>query len=126
MCLLEEAYPRRTRADRTEVESPRADLTSIVSRLSTDHLRSTRARRAQYVGPWIPKPLVEEPSSHDALSESLPTAFLIMLQSPNASRPVEMQRVADNPRGSGARSSVRCRLWVAYFLAVNWSDVGTM
>src|SRR5207302_1766786 len=39
------------------IESPRADLSAMVTRLCIDHLRSARARRETYVGEWLPEPL---------------------------------------------------------------------
>lgn len=68
------------------VESVRAYLTTIVVRLCLDQMKSARARRETYVGPWLPEPLVthEEPlSAADArveLAESLSMAFLVVLE----------------------------------------------
>jgi RNA polymerase sigma-70 factor, ECF subfamily len=62
----------------------------VVTRLSIDRLRSARARREEYVGPWLPEPLVSERAEEvavlDELSESLSIAFLVVLESLN---PVE-------------------------------------
>jgi RNA polymerase sigma factor (sigma-70 family) len=48
----------RAREGGERIESPRAYLSTVVSRLSLDHLRSARVRRETYVGEWLPEPLV--------------------------------------------------------------------
>jgi len=84
--VLQEAFLRwhRARADGTVVESPKAWLSAVVTRLCLDHLRSARVQREQYVGPWLPEPLASgtEPDVADAavLGESLSTAFLLLLE----------------------------------------------
>ena len=68
-----------------EVRSPKAYLTTVVTRLCLDHLRSARVQREQYVGPWLPEPLVVEPvpdvAETAALDDSLSLAFLTLLES---------------------------------------------
>ncbi|NUS17667.1 MAG: RNA polymerase sigma factor SigJ [Streptomyces sp.] len=54
---VQEAYLRWTRTDRGEVREPRAFLVTVVSRLALDQLRSARATREAYVGPWLPEPV---------------------------------------------------------------------
>jgi len=54
---VQEAYLRWTRANRDEVREPRAYLVTVVSRLAIDQLRSARATREAYVGPWLPEPV---------------------------------------------------------------------
>ena len=57
----------------------------MVTRLCIDRLRSARVRRAQYVGPWLPEPLLGEQAKEIAgkaeLEDSLSMAFLVMLES---------------------------------------------
>ena len=48
----------RARAGGERIESPRGYLSTVVSRLSLDHLRSARVRRETYAGEWLPEPLV--------------------------------------------------------------------
>ncbi|MGI5178008.1 RNA polymerase sigma factor SigJ [Dactylosporangium sp. CA-152071] len=55
--VLQEAYLRWTRADRSEVAEPRRYLTRVVARLAVDALRARQARREDYVGTWLPEPL---------------------------------------------------------------------
>ena len=83
--VLQEAYLRWQRTD-DEVRSPRAYLSTIVTRLSIDQLRSARTRREEYVGAWLPEPLLTEEGIADAaetaiLGESLSMAFLVLLES---------------------------------------------
>jgi RNA polymerase sigma factor (sigma-70 family) len=65
-------------------------LTTVTTRLAIDELRSARARREQYVGEWLPEPLVadtaEDAHQHAELVESLSMAFLVLLETPS---PVE-------------------------------------
>ena len=58
--LVQEAYLRfhRAVAGGAEVDSPKAYLSAVTTRLAIDHLRSARVRREQYVGAWLPEPLV--------------------------------------------------------------------
>jgi RNA polymerase sigma-70 factor (ECF subfamily) len=83
---VQEAYLRwhQTVASGEVVQSPKAYLCTIVTRLCIDQLRAARTQREAYVGVWLPEPLVE-PSAPDlaemaALSESLSMAFLLLLE----------------------------------------------
>jgi RNA polymerase sigma-70 factor, ECF subfamily len=79
--LVQEAYLRWEEAKETDVRSPRAYLTTIVTRLAINQLRAARTKRETYVGPWLPEPLVTE-DTPDAveLAESLSMAFLLLLE----------------------------------------------
>lgn len=81
--IVQEAFLRWQKAD--DVREPAAFLTTVVTRLSIDHLKSARARRERYVGPWLPEPLVRDhaPDASEAaeLSDSLSMAFLLVLES---------------------------------------------
>ncbi|HEX2069769.1 MAG TPA: RNA polymerase sigma-70 factor [Actinomycetota bacterium] len=81
--LLQEAFLRWQSAE--DVREPAAFLTTVVTRLSIDHLKSARARRERYVGPWLPEPLLAEhmPDASEAaeISDSLSMAFLMVLES---------------------------------------------
>lgn len=81
--VVQEAFVRWQGASEGGVRSPRAYLSAVVTRLSIDQLRSVRVRREEYVGPWLPEPLPEEPDIADtaALNESLSMAFLVLLES---------------------------------------------
>lgn len=83
--LVQDCFVRWAQADRSEVQSPKAFLTTTVTRLALDYLQSARVRRESYIGPWIPEPLLAAPDHSDPeraleLSESISTAFLIVLE----------------------------------------------
>ncbi|MGH9026975.1 MAG: sigma factor [Acidimicrobiia bacterium] len=65
------------------IESPGAYLSTMVTRLCIDQLRSARVRRESYVGEWLPEPLVDDgrsdPADHAELADSLSLAFLVLL-----------------------------------------------
>jgi RNA polymerase sigma-70 factor (TIGR02957 family) len=67
-----------------EIASPRAFVATVVTRLSIDQLRSARARREQYVGEWMPEPLVtdprEDPAEQAEIADTLSFAFLVLLE----------------------------------------------
>jgi RNA polymerase sigma-70 factor (ECF subfamily) len=85
--LVQEAFLRfhRASSEGTEIESPKAYLAAVTTRLSIDHLRSARVRREQYVGPWLPEPLLTDAESdaavHAETADSLSLAFLVLLES---------------------------------------------
>ncbi len=55
--VVQETFVRWQQASGKEVRSPKAYLSSVVTRLCIDQLRSARAQREKYVGPWLPEPL---------------------------------------------------------------------
>ena len=57
--VVQDAWLRWDRTDRAVIRSPAAWLTTAVTRLAIDRLRSARVTRETYVGPWLPEPLVE-------------------------------------------------------------------
>jgi RNA polymerase sigma-70 factor, ECF subfamily len=85
--LVQEAFLRmhREQQEGTEIESPKAFLTTVITRLSIDHLRSARVRREEYVGEWLPEPLLVDPGPTPAdeaeMSDTLSLAFLVLLES---------------------------------------------
>jgi RNA polymerase sigma-70 factor (ECF subfamily) len=85
--LVQEAFLRlhREQEEGTEIESPKAFLTTVVTRLAIDHLRSARVRREEYVGEWLPEPLLVDPepgpAEHAEMSDTLSLAFLVLLES---------------------------------------------
>lgn len=79
--ILQEAFLRWQRANEEEIRDPKAYLSAIVARLGIDHLRSAQAQREEYIGPWLPEPLImEQPSDTAVLAESLSMAFLVLLE----------------------------------------------
>ena len=86
--IVQEAFLRihRAEAEGTKIESPKAYLSSVATRLSIDYLRSARVRREQYIGQWLPEPLLTDDSAPDAAAhaetaDSLSMAFLLLLES---------------------------------------------
>ncbi|MCU1397902.1 MAG: polymerase, sigma-24 subunit, subfamily [Acidimicrobiales bacterium] len=81
--VVQEAWVRWHRTDTALLDSPQAWLTTVVSRLGIDRLRARQRDQSTYVGPWLPEPLVavdDDPASAAELSDSLTTAFLVMLE----------------------------------------------
>jgi RNA polymerase sigma-70 factor (ECF subfamily) len=77
--LVQEAFLRLHQAG--EVESPKAWLTTVVTRLAIDHLRSARARRETYPGTWLPEPVLADPAPDAAVrAETLSYAVLALLE----------------------------------------------
>jgi RNA polymerase sigma-70 factor, ECF subfamily len=74
--VVQEALLRLHRT--ADVEHPKAFVATVVTRLSIDQLRSARARRETYVGPWLPEPIVTESRPDD---ESVSMALLVTLES---------------------------------------------
>src|SRR6185503_3227217 len=64
--------------------SPEAYLTTIVTRLCLDRLKSARMTREAYVGPWLPEPMLTDtepgPEQSAALAESVTLAFMLLLE----------------------------------------------
>jgi RNA polymerase sigma-70 factor (ECF subfamily) len=82
--IVQEAFLRWQQTSQEVVQSAKAYLSSVVTRLCIDHLRSARVRREQYVGPWLPEPILTEkvpdPASVVELADTLSTAFLVILE----------------------------------------------
>jgi len=81
--VVQDAYVRWTSADRAEVRSARAYLTTMVTRLCIDRLRSARSQREVYPGPWLPEPLPTsntDPAVGAELADTLSLAFLVLLE----------------------------------------------
>ncbi len=82
--MVQDAYLRWQRAGPEQVQEPKAFLTTVITRLCIDHLRSARVQRESYIGPWLPEPLLTAlgggPAEQVAERESLSMAFLVMLE----------------------------------------------
>jgi len=77
--LVQEAFVRLSQAE--AVADPPAWLTTVVTRLSIDHLRLARVQRETYVGPWVPEPVTEEDLGEDAaLAETVSVAMLVVME----------------------------------------------
>jgi RNA polymerase sigma-70 factor (ECF subfamily) len=82
--VLQDAFIRWQQASHDEIRSPKAFLVTIVSRLCINHLQTARVQREEYVGQWLPEPVVTDPASDPAVTlladESLSMAFLVLLE----------------------------------------------
>jgi RNA polymerase sigma-70 factor (ECF subfamily) len=83
--VLQDAWLRyRGAGQAAVVRSPRALATTIVTRLSLDRLKSARAKRETYIGPWLPEPVltseVDAPDAMTERAESVTLAFLVLLE----------------------------------------------
>jgi RNA polymerase sigma-70 factor, ECF subfamily len=78
--LVQEAFVRFHREEK--VDAPKAFLTTVVTRLAIDHLRSARVRREAYVGAWLPEPIVTVGGAAEEVEqdETLSLAFLSLLE----------------------------------------------
>ena len=66
--MVQDAWLRWSAVDTGSIDDPRAWLTTVVSRLSLDRLRSAARRRETYVGEWLPEPVVTALDGHDPLA----------------------------------------------------------
>lgn len=82
--MLQETFIRWQQSPEEEVRSPRAYLVTIISRLCINHLQSARVQREEYVGEWLPEPIVTGPEGDPLgmirVDESISMAFLVLLE----------------------------------------------
>jgi len=80
--IVQETWLRWQKASAEEITSPRSFLTTVTTRLCIDQLRSARAQREVYVGPWLPEPIYTAGLSERVeMADSLSIAFLVLLES---------------------------------------------
>ena len=116
---VQDTYLRWHAADRDSVSDPRAFLTTTATRICLDMLKSARARRESYVGPWLPEPVLDTealaPDRQTELAEDLSIALLLALD-----RLSPLERAAfllhdvfdcsfDEVAGALGRSEAACR-----------------
>lgn len=85
--LVQETYLRYSRTDVAAIRSHRAFLTTIITRLAINHLESSPHQREQYIGPWLPEPvltanhpLLVHPATTQTEDDSISAAFLLLLE----------------------------------------------
>ena len=80
--VVQETWLRWARVDRIEVRDPRAYLVRIVTRQALNRLRTVSRRREDYVGEWLPEPLLTSPDMADdaELAENVSIALLTVLE----------------------------------------------
>ena len=81
--VVQEAWLRWSEVDHASVREPRAYLARTVSRLALNRLRTVSRRREEYVGPWLPEPLVDRDEVVAAVetADDVSTALLVVLES---------------------------------------------
>jgi RNA polymerase sigma-70 factor (ECF subfamily) len=85
--VVQEALLRLHRAieEGEQIESPRAFVATVTTRLAIDELRSARKRRERYTGDWLPEPILtdgkDDPAKHAEMADSLSMAMLVLLES---------------------------------------------
>jgi RNA polymerase sigma-70 factor (ECF subfamily) len=82
--VVQDAWLRFSAAQTADLRSAKAYLTTIVTRLCLDRLKSARASREEYVGPWLPEPVATAedagPERSLAQAESVTLAFMVLLE----------------------------------------------
>jgi RNA polymerase sigma-70 factor (ECF subfamily) len=82
--VLQDAWLRFSAAQPADLRSLKAYLTTIVTRLCLDRLKSAQVTREEYVGPWLPEPVATDdrrgPERSLAMAESVTLAFMVLLE----------------------------------------------
>jgi RNA polymerase sigma-70 factor, ECF subfamily len=83
--LVQETYLRYQGSESSEIVSLKAYLTTIITRLGLDYLKSARVAREEYIGVWLPEPLLTSedggfPLAELEQQEALSLAFLRLLE----------------------------------------------
>jgi RNA polymerase sigma-70 factor, ECF subfamily len=83
--LVQETYLRYQASEREEIVSLKAYLTTIITHLALDYLKSARVTREEYMGTWLPEPILTSQDGGFPLAdleqqESLSLAFLRLLE----------------------------------------------
>lgn len=82
--MVQETFLRWQQTAEATVKSAKTYLSTIITRLCIDHLRSARVQREQYVGSWLPEPIMtqktDDPAAQVELADSLSIAFLVVLE----------------------------------------------
>ncbi len=83
--IVHESFLRFYRAEKSgvSIESPRAFLTTVTTRIAIDSMRSAKTRRETYFGPWLPEPLLTthaSPFDVVEMADSLSLSFLLLLE----------------------------------------------
>ncbi|MCB0106625.1 MAG: RNA polymerase sigma-70 factor [Caldilineaceae bacterium] len=79
---VQETYLRYMATDVDAVQSPKAFLSTVITRFCLDQLKSARVQREEYFGPWLPEPLLTADAPDELLArhESISMAFLLLLE----------------------------------------------
>ena len=110
--VVQEAWLRWAGVDHEEVRDTRAYLIRITTRLALNRLREQKARREQYVGPWLPEPITpalassDDPAAAVEMADSVSMAMLVVLEtlSPLERATLVLREVFDLPYGEIAET----------------------
>ena len=122
--VLQDAWLRYRSVDGSTIRSPKAFATTIVTRLCLDRLKSAQVTRQEYIGPWLPEPVltseVESPDAAVLRAESVTLAFLVLLEtlSPEERAVFLLKEVFDyrhrrSPGCSGRARKIRVSCYTA-------------
>src|SRR5919109_5420302 len=83
--ILQNAYLRYRQMEASSIASPKAFLSTVVTRLCLNYLQTAHVQRASYLGPWLPEPVLteddpESPTGQAERLESISMAFLVLLE----------------------------------------------
>jgi RNA polymerase sigma-70 factor (ECF subfamily) len=78
--VVQDAYLRWHRAVRHDIRNAEAFLVRIVTRLCLDQLKAARTRRQAYVGPWLPDPVIEAPSTDLERADEITLSLMVALE----------------------------------------------
>ncbi|WP_104140838.1 RNA polymerase sigma-70 factor [Arthrobacter sp. ZGTC131] len=99
--VVQDSFLRWSEVDADTVQNPRAYLAKTVTRQALNFLRAAQRRREDYIGPWLPEPVLTSPDVADnaVLSESLSFAMLVVLEtlSPDERAVFVLREVFDFP-----------------------------
>jgi RNA polymerase sigma-70 factor, ECF subfamily len=87
--VAQDAWLRWQSADAEAIRNPEAFLVTVTTRLALDRLRSARARREVYVGPWLPEPLLTDPETPETKAIEAEQLNLALLGALERMNPVE-------------------------------------
>lgn len=77
--VVQDAWIRWARVEE-RIDAPAAYLTRIVTRLCLDRLKSARARRETYIGPWLPDPLLTPTDSNQILADDVTVTLMLAME----------------------------------------------
>jgi RNA polymerase sigma-70 factor, ECF subfamily len=83
--IVQDTYLRYRQTQSSDIRSLKSYLATILTRLCLDHLKSARVQREEYIGPWLPEPVLTSgqeamPFETAAQHESISLAFLVLLE----------------------------------------------
>src|SRR6476660_5971202 len=78
--VLQDAWLRYRGADHSSIRSPKAFATTIVTRLCLDRLKSARARRESYIGPWLPEPMLTSTDQQESVADDVTVTLMLAME----------------------------------------------